>query len=416
MQDPKIFNEALEAISSSYKAYAQAKLKGWQNFTCESQQQKDLSVTSAAAAAVAVGCEAGDQPIQQPYIRPRVVLGTSSDYADHYERYLNPKLQDAHIAREANTRKYFLDFGAAPGGLCRCLLSRCRSNDCCWEGTAVTLGPSDGGLEMDEELLKFAKMEGEEGQHSNNDNKEQESEQHHFSSRLTVKYRDVCDTEKFVKACEKNGNKSEHWADFVNCGIVLDAKVKSKKTGKVIGYGEQLFIQLASAMKALRDDGEGDVMVALRFDFPSLPETIPTIDLFRQHCTKGIFILPTLYTESCGRKQFYLLARGIVMTDAFCHQVKAIWDKGRERYVNLRKVVVTAREAKKNGGGCGETRQRKDDDDDNRDDEEEKVAGVDDVEKKQVYELVQRVYQATGPTLDEFCRLIQQFLEKTLHV
>merc|ERR1712000_436987 len=96
-------------------------------------------------------------------------------------------------------------------------------------------------------------------------------------------------------------------------------------------------------MKALRNDGEGDLMVALRFDFPSLPETIPTIDLFRQHAMKGLYVLPTLYTESAGRKQFYLLVRGIVMTEELCLGVKDIWNRGRERYVKLRAEIVGAR-------------------------------------------------------------------------
>merc|ERR1712000_379529 len=106
-------------------------------------------------------------------------------------------------------------------------------------------------------------------------------------------------------------------------------------------------------MKALRNDGEGDLMVALRFDFPSLPETIPTIDLFRQHAMKGLYVLPTLYTESAGRKQFYLLVRGIVMTEELCLGVKDIWNRGRERYVKLRAEIVGARTSSSSGSAAG---------------------------------------------------------------
>ena len=407
MQDPKAFHEALAAHSPSYREYAAAKLRGW----------KDTN--------------AGDRADAASYVRPKVVLGAARDYAAHYDAHLVPLLCEpaVHVQRE------FLDFGSAPGGLCHCLLAQALPSQGdgggagespstrrhAWRGTAVTLSPADGGLAIDEHVLAAAAgtsgpdaAAGATAATATATAGENDS-----SARLRVKYHDVCDAEGFVAACTDGGAR-EHYADFVNCGIVLDARVKAKKSGRVIGFGEQLHIQLTAALRCLRADGRGDLMLALRFDFPSLPECVPTLDLFRRHAAQ-LFVLPTLYTRSAGRKQFYLLCRGVRMTRELCDAARGIWDAGRDRYKCFVRATLAGRAAAAAGPQRRERRDGDGDDGDGSATGEEApaaaAAGPDlaaadlaAADRARVVALVRDVYGAVGPSLDVFCDMIRQHL------
>jgi hypothetical protein len=179
-----------------------------------------------------------------------------------------------------------------------------------WQGVGVTLSPADGGLAMQ------------------------------FSHpRLEVKYADVGDEASFIATAAACGLRC---ADLVNMGIVLDAVVKRGRSEakQAVGFKEQLRTQLLAAMQCLRDDGRGVLMGALKIDFPSLPEVIPTLLLLQRSCAR-LRVIPTMYTAECGKKQLYFVACGVTgLGDGLVKDVFSLWENGKKRYNALRTYAV----------------------------------------------------------------------------
>eukprot|EP00760_Papus_ankaliazontas_P031655 PhM_4_TR5387/c0_g1_i1/m.11415 len=247
------------------------------------------------------------------YARPDLKLGGPRDYADHYQKTLMPILKkdtDVVIRR-------FLDMGCAPGGLCQAMFEAYpQEEDGPIAGTGVTLDPKNGGLKMD------------------------------FSHpRLNVRYADVTDAETFIATAVPDADQRSY--DFCNAGIVLDAAVKSMKTGRLVPYHEQLDTQLRVASRAVRPGGW--VMVAQKWDFTSLPEVLETFFFFATVVECPVMhMMPCMYTATHARKQFYFLFKlpdGMALDGAVCDAVGGIWQKGRDRYMEFKRRAYEARKA-----------------------------------------------------------------------
>ena len=267
------FHQQLLQASAAYGRYSSTRLAGWSHEGYDAAQAR---------------------------------LGSSEDYAAHYVEHLLPLLRNdagfADAVDAAGSRPLrFLDLGCAPGGLCRALTSRWGSAR--WSGVGVTLDPAAGGLPM-----QFT------------------------DPNVEVRFADVTDRESFVKAALRTP-QDEHSFDFVNLGIVLDASVKSKLDKVAIGFGEQLFTQLLVAERALRRDGRGSLMLALKVDYTSLPDTMPTLEVLRRICA-ALRIIPTMYTAATGKKQFYAFAARLPsgLTMEACTDIQRIWSLGKMRY------------------------------------------------------------------------------------
>ncbi|CUG87116.1 Hypothetical protein, putative [Bodo saltans] len=287
-------------------------------------------------------------------------LGRSGDYAAHYVQHLLPKLRE-HFGNNTEPKAAplrFLDMGCAPGGLCETLLH--RSGALQWSGVGVTLHEQDGGLPMDVGAIP---------------------------DRFDIRYADVTHRDAFVHACVKDDEVGTF--DFVNCGIVLDQTVRRKRSGgntatqqpsdedassasttPMISFGEQLYTQLLVAARALKSDGSGAVMMALKTDFPSLPEMIPTLATLIQHRSShtkeesndgyspqepsntlpgshtSVRVIPTMYTMTCGKKQFYTVVFGAHATAQLAEDVRRIWNLGTARYLAMKRTAIAAKRAR----------------------------------------------------------------------
>lgn len=274
----------------------------------------------------------------------RARLGHASDYARHYVEYLLPMLRhgcpqdpscDSTVRCVAKPRR-FLDLGCAPGGLCEALLHRSvNPADPQWTGVGVTLAAADGGLAM---------------------------EVADVPNRFEVRYADVTDRELFVRRCVPPSEEGTY--DFVNCGIVLDQTVRQKRQSSssdgatpqvpLVSFGEQLYTQLLVAAAALRRDGKGVVMMALKTDFPSLPEVMPTLRMLIDNVSGGalnvgggeVRIIPTMYTTTCGKKQFYVVVLGCNATIKLAEGIRGIWNRGTARYLALKRAAIATKRAR----------------------------------------------------------------------
>jgi hypothetical protein len=275
-------------------------------------------------------------------------LGRSDDYAAHYVQHLLPKLKNHFLSNghdkgaTAVMQCRFLDMGCAPGGLCETLLHRSDSESLRWSGVGVTLHENDGGLPME-----LAAIPG----------------------RFDIRYADVTDRDGFVNTCV--GDEDVGTFDFVNCGIVLDQTVRKKRGEQtadqssspppMISFGEQLYTQLLVAARALRRDGHGCVMMALKTDFPSLPEMVPTLATLikhRSHHTAeetasissgsdaAVRVIPTMYTMTCGKKQFYTVVLGAQATVQLAEDIRRIWNLGTVRYLAIKRTAIAAKRSR----------------------------------------------------------------------
>jgi len=229
------------------------------------------------------------------YVRPELSLGAHTDYAAHYAKVLLPLLTESHPSGGK-----FLDLGCAPGGLCTALTTTGGTTQSLWKGVGVTLDPKEGGLAMQAPLN---------------------------SSLVEIRYADVNHRDPFLAACVKKGE--ERTFDFVNLGIVLDGTVKMRSE-KNIPYCQQLTTQLHVALKALASGGS--LLIALKLDFPTLPEVIRTFGVFLDVCS-AMRMVPTMYTATHGRKQFYFLAQGLRLDTSIVDRLQDVWEEGRRRYV-----------------------------------------------------------------------------------
>lgn len=366
------YHNALSALSSAYRMYADVKLRGYEQ-------------TSGGSA---------------PYTRPAVTLGSAVEYAAHYTQYVVPlliqNLAPAAAPSPSERAGRFLDMGCAPGGLCRCLIQhwpRSVENNgapASWTGVGVTLAPEAGGLPM-------------EFKHD----------------RLAVRFADVCDSEDFI---EKSVLESERRTyDFVNLGIVLDARVKSRiSTTRVVGYRAQLHTQLKVAQRALTP-GAGCMMVAMKLDYPSLPEIIRTMALFSD-VAETLVVVPTLYTRCAGRKQFYLFAgKCAALTDAWCDSVRAVWEEGKLRYHQHVERVFAAKRQRE----AADTTVPSDEHGEPSASVEAQKPGSDPPchastsshnapapPSSSIEQQVASVYMKVGSSFDTFCDMVRDFLEK----
>lgn len=281
------FHKALCSVSSAYERYSTLRKELWADDTFQG---------------------------------PRAVLGQSDDYANHYRKSLLPILVEG---LEPSSHRTFLDLGCAPGGLCKFLLQLWPEDKGSWTGVGVTLSPDIGGLAMQVE----------------------------DDARLRICYADVVQHTAFVDACVTatstiGGEKAAF--DFVNLGIVLDHTVRVKRqrdaegAASHVSYGEQLFTQLTAAKNVLRSDGKGVLMLAMKTDFPSLPEVLPSLRRL-QAASREVRLIPTMYTESTGKKQFYVVAVGCLVTDALCDDLRRIWNLGTQRYLAMKRQAIEAK-------------------------------------------------------------------------
>ena len=241
------------------------------------------------------------------YVRPHVSLASCKEYAENYTKHLIPKLK---VADSGSLRSKFYDIGSAPGGLCQAFLEAEAAGDVRnkWFGVALTLDPENGGIEM-----KYK-----------NDS-------------LEVRYADVHEGEKFLEIAVKQADENSY--DFVNMGIVVDSNVK-KYLNKSVQYHEQLITQLRAAQLLLKPGGS--FMMVLNLDYPSLPEVLCAMHTLLKHA-KSLHMIPTVYSKSAGRKQFYLLVSEITLTHEMVDELSAIWKKGHTRHVASRKRKLQER-------------------------------------------------------------------------
>lgn len=261
-------------------------------------------------------------------------LGHSSDYAQHYVQYLLPPLAQ-QFPSTGRQHLRFLDMGCAPGGLCETLLHRAGNATAHWSGVGVTLHENDGGLGMEVAPVQ---------------------------DRFEVRYGDVTHREAFIAECVREGEVGTF--DLVNCGIVLDQTVRRKRTmgdtadissadgngnasaaPPMISFGEQLYTQLLVAARALRQDGSGVVMMALKTDFPSLPEMMPTLATLIKS-SSSVRVIPTMYTMTCGKKQFYSVALGVDATVQLAEGIRRIWNLGTARYLVMKRAAIATKRAR----------------------------------------------------------------------
>ncbi|KNH08878.1 hypothetical protein XU18_0733 [Perkinsela sp. CCAP 1560/4] len=241
----------------------------------------------------------------ETYVRPRVVLATYEKYADNYRVHLLPKLPPSDGTQ---LRSKFFDMGSAPGGLCQAILEwPCmpdgRNN---WYGVAVTLDPAEGGIPM-----------------------------RYVNESLEVRFANVQSEERFLE-------DSVHAEDveaysFVNMGIVIDYNVRRHLNGSVPFY-QQLTTQIRATKLLLKP--KGSFMMVLNWDYHSLPEVLCTFHILLQHAD-ALHMLPTVYTSTAGRKQFYLLVNGVTLTTELLDDLTTAWRKGFLRHsVALKRKIA----------------------------------------------------------------------------
>lgn len=350
MVSSQSIDAALRQRSASYIEYADARAKGW---------------TGA-------------------YVAKPVRLGTAAHYAAHYSKYLAPLLLEAFPLPTDTELKppalRFLDLGAAPGGLCSMLSQSDKSHE--WSGVAVTLDPATGGLPMQIPL----------------DN-----------TKIQLRYADIIQSESFRVAAVADEEEGSY--DFVNLGIVLDAFVKNKRGGTgAMGFGDQLYHQLTVARRALRGDGKGAVMVALKTDFPSLSEVYPTLDRLL-HCSSrsdGLRIIPTMYSRSNGKKQFYALIMNVTLTDDIAGDIRQIWAAGKQRYREMTTALYEAKMRRNAEQGVGEGSSEDCSHKRQRDDDHIQLATAVSTADQGAVALVDRVYASAGKGLDHFYDCVKE--------
>ena len=265
------------------------------------------------------------------YTRPTVVLGDALAYSNHYSVYFRPIVAD---------KGRFLDMGCAPGGLCHMLLG------VGWDGVGVTLSPSSGGLRM--EVAK--------------------------EGVLTLRYADVMNSDEFVLVATDGLAKGTF--DLVNMGIVVDKSVREKSEG-VASYSDQIYTQLRVGLSVMKPSG-GTLMMALVWDFTTLPEVFQTLDALRAVST-SVRVMPTMYTASHARKQMYVAACGCCMTDSLCQTLRTIWGTGAERRCVYGK---------------------------------KRPADIEAMDGTAARECVKRVYATSGADLDAFCAILATALRR----
>ena len=262
------FHDALCSSCPSYKELSDVKLRGWKSKT---------------------------------YVRPHVILAKCHEYAQNYAEHFLPKLE---IDDAYQMRRKFCDMGAAPGGLCQCLLEAKEPTGerNKWYGVALTLDPEQGGIDM-----------------------------RYKHESLEVRFANVHNSENFLKTALAPGDEKSF--AFVNMGIVVDGNVK-RYLDEGIPYYQQLTTQMQATERLLAPNGS--FMIVLNLDYPSLPEVLGVIHTLIKH-SKSVHIIPTVYTRSAARKQFYLLVNKITLTTEIVQELSNTWKSGYERQMSRRK-------------------------------------------------------------------------------
>jgi len=235
---------------------------------------------------------------QDKWVRPGVILGDAAAYSAHYTAVLRPVLEGCEgFTQEMGSSRVprrFMDMGCAPGGLCDMLLGLGAH----WSGVGVTLSPAAGGLKMD-----IASC-----------------------SRLELRFEDVMQHEMFVTGSLEGLSQGSF--DLVNMGIVVDRSVRGKGA-EVASFSDQLYTQLSVAHRAMKPTG-GVLMMALAWDFTTLPEVFHSLDVL-WGCSESVRVLPTMYTATVARKQVYVAATGCRLTEDVCHEMRRVWSRGAQR-------------------------------------------------------------------------------------
>eukprot|EP00009_Paramoeba_aestuarina_P017945 CAMPEP_0201527968 /NCGR_PEP_ID=MMETSP0161_2-20130828/36937_1 /ASSEMBLY_ACC=CAM_ASM_000251 /TAXON_ID=180227 /ORGANISM="Neoparamoeba aestuarina, Strain SoJaBio B1-5/56/2" /LENGTH=251 /DNA_ID=CAMNT_0047929037 /DNA_START=73 /DNA_END=825 /DNA_ORIENTATION=- len=234
-----------------------------------------------------------------------------TEYASNYTQHLLPYLP---YEDQQQMRYRFFDMGSAPGGLCQAILQwkSDKHDRNKWVGVAVTLDPADGGIPM-----KYK-----------NDS-------------LEVRFADVQTGEKFLEQVVRNDDVGAY--AFVNMGIVVDQNVK-RYLDSAKPYCEQLITQLRATKLVLKE--KGSFMMVLNLDYPSLPEVMRTISILLRNA-ENVHIIPTVYTKTAARKQFYLLVNGVTLTSEVVDELSQVWQKAHERRVTRKRRLQEPDDAEK---------------------------------------------------------------------